>query len=392
MRRPSRLLLLGSNSGRNAGDLALLDTVVDQVALRRPGTVFEIPTTNPRFIASYFAGRNVLPFSIMPWTGSVRLLGIPTLASLRRCDLSLILDGIIFDHRLLNPAFNFLITLVFLAPFARLVGRPMVPFEVGVGPLDTPLGKWCARVVGNCSDLILVREEDSARLLAEAGVNATPVERYADAAFICRSAPAAEVDRVLAGLGLGGRPLLGLNLNRYGGAWLGKEREFDRAAFQRLMAGVVDRVVEETGAAVILTATQHMDRDYCRETAALVRNQAAVRVVSNVELSPPLLAGLLGRMECFVGMRLHSLILASSVKTPILGLVYAPKVQSLFDLLERPDLSVPLAELDPRALGDRILTFWENRAAERERLSPGIDRLKSLAARGFDRLVERYLP
>ncbi len=384
-----RVLLLGSNSGRNAGDLAILETVIEEIGRRRPGTVFEVPTTNPGFIGRHFRGKPVVPLSIMPWNLSVRLLGLPVLRSMRRCDLTLILDGIIFDHRLLNPAFNFLNTLAFLAPLARRWHRPLVCFEVGVGPLKTALGRKCARIVGQASDLIMVRETDSERLLREAGVT-TPIELYADAVFILTPASPARIDEIVAGLDSGGRPMVGLNLNRYGGEWVGDGVRIERRPFQRQMAEFIDRFTGETGAVVVLTATHHMDYDYLKEVAGLARNAGAVRFIGNLEHTPAELAGVMGRMEMFIGTRLHSLILASSVRTPILGLTYAPKVRSLFRLMDRPDLAMDLGRVEAPVLLEKVLDFRRRLAEERERFGRTADGLKERAAAGFDRLAERY--
>ena len=390
--KPYRLSLLGSNSGRNAGDLAILEAVVREVSRRRPGTVFEVPTTNPGFIRRHFDGREVVPVSIMPWNLSLRLLGLPVFRSLARCDLSLIMDGIIFDHRLFNPAFNFLITLVPLVPWVRMIRRPMVCFEVGIGPLRTRSGRRFARMVGEACDLIMVREEDSLRLMEEVGVTGTPMEVYADAAFVNEPAPPSEVQVMVDRLDLKGRLMAGLNLTRYGGDWMKKGKEFDRLAFQRQMSALIDEFSTSTGAVVILTGTQIMDREYLTEVKEMVRRPDSVRIVSNAELTPAQLAGLMGRMEIFVGMRLHSLILASSVKTPILGLTYAPKVKSLLTVLGRPVLALDLGALAPGALLKVMTAFWEERSGERERISPLVDALKERAHAGFDRLAESYLP
>lgn len=388
--KPLRVLLLGSNSGRNAGDAALLETVIEQIEKRRPGTVFEVPTTHPRFVRQHFGSPNVIPVPILPWNLSMRLLGLPVVRSMRRCDISLVLDGIIFDHRLYNPAFNFLITLVFLAPYAKRLGRPMVCFEVGIGPLKKRMGRLFARIVGDACDLILVREKDSERLLLASGVRKTPIEVYADAAFISKPAPPEKVEELIKNLDAGGRPLVGLNLTRYGGSWVGKDRQFDRSAFQTKMAGFIDEFTRATGSVVVLTGTQIMDREYLVEVQKLVRNRDSVRMISNLECSPGELAGVMGKMELFIGMRLHSLILASSVKTPILGLTYAPKVRSLFEMMGRPELALDLGSFDIGAFVDHVLSFWADRGKERDRLAPYIDIFKKKANSGFDRLVEEY--
>jgi len=107
----AKITLLGSNSGRNAGDAGILAAIMGALSEELDGKVyFEVPTTNPKFISKHYGSMfNVRPISVMPWTGSIRLLGIPTLRSIKRTDLTFITDGIIFDVNLFNPLFNFLI-------------------------------------------------------------------------------------------------------------------------------------------------------------------------------------------------------------------------------------------------------------------------------------------
>ena len=94
-----RVTLLGSNSGRNAGDAAILAAIMHTLSRELDNKVsFEVPTTHPDFVRRNYGDKfDVKAMSVMPWTGSVRLLGIPTLASIRRTDCTLITAGIIFD-------------------------------------------------------------------------------------------------------------------------------------------------------------------------------------------------------------------------------------------------------------------------------------------------------
>jgi polysaccharide pyruvyl transferase WcaK-like protein len=78
------------------------------------------------------------------------------------------------------------------------------------------------------------------------------------------------------------------------------------------------------------------------------------------------------------------------MKTPILGLTYAPKVQSLFKLLEKPELALDLGSLEPESLLSSMITFWEEREKEKKRISPLIDGLKEKAHGGFDRLADLF--
>ena len=176
--------LLGSNSGRNAGDAAILASIMSVLRDRFGAECrFEVPTTHPQFVdGNYSKEFNVKGISVMPWTGSIRLLGLPTFRSIRRTDAALITDGIIFDVKLFNPLFNFLITLIFIAPWTKFCGKKLICYSVGVGPLRSYFGRRFARYVVNLCDLVMVRDADSLALLKEIGVT-KPIYETADAVF-----------------------------------------------------------------------------------------------------------------------------------------------------------------------------------------------------------------
>lgn len=134
--------LLGSSSGRNAGDAALLSGImdsIDEACGRR--LLYEIPSPNPDFIRGSYANR-VRPISMQPWNGSVGMLGVPTYRSIRRTDLTLVFDAILFDRWLYNPLFNYLLPLHVLLPRAHRRGKRLGFFNVGLGPVNTGLTPW----------------------------------------------------------------------------------------------------------------------------------------------------------------------------------------------------------------------------------------------------------
>src|SRR5690606_29265029 len=126
-----RITLLGNNAGRNLGDMAILSSILSSLARHLPAARFYVPSTNPQWTRQHYGDRfDVKALNVMPWTGSVRLLGVPTLGALAASDVAMICDGIIFGNRLFNPAFNYLITLVALVPLARLLRCRVVCYSV----------------------------------------------------------------------------------------------------------------------------------------------------------------------------------------------------------------------------------------------------------------------
>ncbi len=394
------ITILGSYSGRNAGDVAILASIMralcDELG---PDVRFEVPTTDPDFIRRHYGDKfQVRPISVMPWTGSIRLLGIPTLRSIRRTDLTLITDGIIFDVGLWNPLFNFLITLVFLVPWARLCGSRVACYSVGIGPLERPAGRRFARGVAEGCALLSVREEDSLRLFREIGVE-QPIHQTADAVFLDWGAEPERVDEIVAAHGLDAdaeaERLLGFNVTRYVDDWLPAADKLSRR--EGLLPAVAEglcRLRVEHGIVPVLITTQVMDETFGQRLRQLLaeahRRETgeswAPALLTNSDYDNHELLGVMSRLELFTGMRLHSLILAARSGTPIVGLAYAPKVRSFLRQLGTPERSHELGELTASFVAERLLDAWNQRSSIRAAQQAVVSQLEE-GAREAARLV-----
>ena len=122
--------LLGSSSGRNAGDAALLSGIMDSIDSRLGRRlVYEIPTIRPNYVWHNYNNK-VRPVSMLPWSLSVKMAGIPTVASILRSDLTMVFDAILFDKQLYNPLFNYLSTINFLLPLAKKFNKKLGFYNV----------------------------------------------------------------------------------------------------------------------------------------------------------------------------------------------------------------------------------------------------------------------
>ena len=85
--------LLGSSSGRNTGDAALISSIMQAVnASCESNLLYEIPTIRPSYIRNNYREK-VKPVGMLPWNFSIKMLGIPTYRSIMRTDLTLIFDS-----------------------------------------------------------------------------------------------------------------------------------------------------------------------------------------------------------------------------------------------------------------------------------------------------------
>jgi polysaccharide pyruvyl transferase WcaK-like protein len=89
-------------------------------------------------------------------------------------------------------------------------------------------------------------------------------------------------------------------------------------------------------------------------------------------------------------MRFHSIVLASAVEIPVVGLVYAPKVRGYLRLLGCEDFALELASLTAETLAQRLVAAWETRRDLLARQRPVITELKAGAEHAADLLSEKF--
>lgn len=383
-----RITLFGSNSGNNLGDAAILSSILESFTKELPDAEFYVPTTKPSFISKNYGEKyNVKAVDIMPWTGSLRFLGIPTLLALKKSDIALICDGIIFGKKLFNPAFNFLIVLIFVVPLARLLGCKVVCYSCGIGPFPTRIGEIFAKFVLNSCDLVIMRENDSKSLAEKIGVT-KEIHVTGDAAFINPVSSDSVGRDIISRTGLSPEAkIFGVNVTSYFDAWLGKDEKFgSRDDFIDLLVKSIGEAKKECGFEVLLFSTHPMDESAVNEVASRL---GAYKIFNREYLSHDIQAAM-RRCGLFMGMRFHSVILASAVETPIVSLIYAPKVRGYMRLLSCPELGVELSGLTAENLSKIIIDSWNRRLEIKQTQKQVIDGLKAGAHEACRIVVERY--
>lgn len=378
------ITLLGSSSGRNAGDAALIAGIMDSIdnACGR-GLTYEIPTIKPRFVLENYSNK-VVPIGMMPWHASIKMLGVPTVRSILRTDLTLVFDAILFDRALYNPLFNYLSTLALILPIAKRAGKKLGYFNVSAGPVNTAAGRAMLRDVTNLMDFVTVRDENSKQLLRDIGVADKSIIVTADAALTMRSASEERIDLILKELGLEGeREILGINVSAYLDTWSGSKREpMGKAAFVESFSKALNAVVKRLGVPVLFVSTQHHDEPLTRELMQRLDVPVKKALLSNVTYSPYDIRGVLSRLALLFGMRLHATILASAGLTPVLALPHQPKVTHYFKTLGIEKYTLSFDDYSQQALEAHLLMGWDDRASIRKQLESAIpvSRAKALEA------------
>ncbi|MDP3479974.1 MAG: polysaccharide pyruvyl transferase family protein [Desulfoprunum sp.] len=383
--------LLGSAGGRNAGDAALISGIMGAIDLRlQRKLLYRIPTPFPQFVKKTYLDNQVEAINIMPWTGSLKLFGLPTLKAIKQSDLSLVFDAVLFDRSLYNPMFNFLSSLSFLLPAAKKAGRKVGLFNCGIGPITTKMGeKMLKRVCDSC-DFITIREAGSAEILKRIGVSEDRYIVTADAALNAPAVGEEELARIFREIGLDPRQdILAINVNKYLDTWTNHGKaKLDVKAFLDILAGAIDQLNLSVQPPILLVSTYHGDIPITMELQKRLRVPQKVVVVDNKRYDHYQIKGILSKVSLLFAMRLHALILASSTGTPIAGLVYKPKVKHYFEQLGIVEACTTFADFNSEHLSQFLLENWNNRHATREILAREIPLLQKKAMIAADCVAE----
>lgn len=374
--------LLGSSSGRNAGDAALMSGIMEAVdEACGEQLLYEIPTIKPSYVRDHYKNCRTRAVPMLPWNLSIKMLGLPTYRSIMRADLILIFDAILFDRALYNPLFNFMSTLNLMLPAAKRRGKCIAYYDVGTGPVNTPKGRDMLRGLSDLMDFAAVRDQASYDILRDIGSTNPYAFIAADAALNVGASSDENARAILASVGLDAdQPILGINVNTYIDTWAGPHvTPMGRETFVSTYAAAISRLYAQLKVPLLFVSTQHADVAITREVMSRLEGVDKAAMVSNVEYDHYDIKAVLSKLSLLFAMRLHSMILASSEHVPVVGLAYQPKIHHYFENLGLPEQSMDFSDFSQDAIVDKVAAAWSQRDALRAHLEGTIGDLKAQA-------------
>lgn len=322
------ILIAGYYGYGNAGDEAILAAMLADLRSLSGDLTFTVAGGDPARLAAEHGVRGIASADIPALVDAVRASDLVILGG----------GGLFQDYwevsseTFLTADQGGLFEYLAVPVLAGLLGRPLVIYAVGVGPLGTDQGRRLTRIAFGLSRVAAVRDPASLELLRELGLpgpGGPKIVLAADPAFDLAPVSAGEVDRLLAGWGLKpGEPLLGVALRHW-------EFGSTRAGWEGEVAGGLDLHLGDFDGRVLFLPFQTggpgpNENDpavHRRVREALAARERAVFVEQ--ALRPAELAGLLGRCRLVLAMRFHAALFALNAGVPAVALAYDPKVSSL---------------------------------------------------------------
>jgi len=359
--KPSKILINGWYGHANAGDDAILDVFVSQTKARsncdirvlseRPANVDQAgvsvahhPALSQGFLGHLFSGRLFRHLQQVAW-----------------CDLFVLGGGGLLRD---NTSWRNMFRLLDEIWLAKLWGRKVMLYAIGVGPFRTRLGKFIIGRSARLCDLITVRSVRCAQLLQELGVDEHKIHVVSDPAFMLE--PEQPDDPELIAL---------LASKRYIGVFPTVtlvEEIPDPGHIQRL-AEALDQLAEQQGLSFIALPMRVDDGGdngvddvvVSQRIRAHMKHPEALHVYTK-QLKPRELKWACSQMTMNITVRLHALIFSLGSHVPAVAINYEPKVANVFSEFRQPQYLVQLDEQLGTALPATVTDCLGNLAAYTE--------------------------
>ena len=252
-------------------------------------------------------------------------------------------------------------------------------FGIGVGVEDPFEQEWSLGSVGELErwipilsemSALSVRGRRSAEVLEQFGIHA----RVTGDLALGLSAPVTVVEDRRLSLCLGSPPE---------GMWGGTPEELLNA-----VRGVARRLIREGWAIRLYVLWKDLDSNLTRRFARQVAGGDSIDVV--VPRNPTEFMVDVGSCTVLVGMRLHSVILASVVGVPTVSLAYRPKCEEFCQSIGRSTWSLRTGNVVESTLHDMIKTCAVERDQQSASLRKAIDRWRAETFSYRDHVLAKF--
>jgi len=374
------ITVLGNNSGRNAGDNAILGNLLDDFSLERSDILFQIPTLNTRFIQTHFGRHPIRPMGMMPWNFAFKNLGWPLYRAMTNTQMVLVTDNILFDRKFNNPFVNNLKSIALFSSFCKKKGIPIVLYNSSIGPIDHQVGKEALQKVLDASPLVITRDLQTKELIENLQLDHPEIVVHADCALNTQLPSESRLQEIITKEDLfkGPKGTVGLNVNAYIDNW-SQSGSLNREEFCKIIAGTADSLINNLDVDVLFTVTQIMDMKITQECVRHIQTRDRVRVVGNQDYTYQEIAGLLGKVGIHAGLRTHTLIFCAAVETPMISINAYPKSAGFLETIGMGDWTIDFADLSVENLSGLMQRAWQEREQLREQMRPIVELEKKKA-------------
>lgn len=279
--------------------------------------------------------------------------------------------------------------------------RALVLLPQTYGPFESEANAERARSVVRASALALARDAESHETLlalcrgGEGRDNADHCRAGVDLAFELEATPPVDTSAVDS---WDDAPLVGLNVSGlvYNDPQAAVRFGF-RAAYRDVVRQLIDRLLTDAGARVVLVAhvlapidTDESDPRACQSVADTFagHDRHDRLVVAQPIDDPSSTKGLISRFDWFCGTRMHSTIAALSSGVPAASIAYSGKAAGVFATCDQGSHVADLRRLTTTEVVDLVWRSWLDRDRARDSLAKRLPTILARARTQMDDVLQ----
>lgn len=354
-----KVLISGYYGFYNIGDEAILKSIIEALRNENPKIDIVVLSNDVEYTKSTYKVN-----AINRW----KLNDI--YKELLKCDGFISGGGSLFQDVTSSRSILYYTSIIWLAKFAK---KPIFIYAQGIGPIDKKNNRKIVGRLFNKVDYITLRDKESKLLLNDIGVRK-------------------DIDIVP-------DPVMGFNIENYefklpeyytNDDYITvsiRDWKKNNSEFQKNIALTCDKIIESGINVVFIPMHGEHDEKISIEVANMMKYNAKV-LSKNLTMEEKMMY--IKESKLMIGMRLHALIFAATVGTPMIGISYDPKIDSYLKLIEQPSIGNVEIEWSPLELTNMVLDIISNYDNEKIILENKTHKLKSLAPYTAKKALETF--
>lgn len=337
----SDIIISGYHGFANSGDEALLFAILNSIRKQRKDTSVTVLSKVPDETAVQYNVNSVYRYNFLKIK-----------KEMKNAKMLLFGGGSLLQDVTSSKSILYYLAIISLA---QRCGIKTMLYANGIGPINKNINRHFAAKVLNKVDIITLRDDKSDEELKKLGVTAPKVVITADPAFT--------IDTDISFSGEYYTKRAGVKDNTKLFAVSIRDYKNSASCFEKELAKLCDSIIETHGIYPLFIPMQYpLDVKISQRVISQMKHTG---YIINRELSVAEMFSILSETQLLFGMRLHSLIYATTLAIPAMALVYDPKISAFMESLNQPDwiCAESFNAKEAKEIFDRVIREREQRIA-----------------------------
>lgn len=343
-----KVIISGYYGFNNIGDEAILKSIIIALKEENPNIKITVLSNDTEYTKNTYA------------VDAINRWNLPNIyKELLKCDGLISGGGSLLQDVTSSKSILYYTSVMGIANLAK---KPVFIYAQGVGPISRKINKKIAKYFLNRSAYITLRDSESKKLVKSIGVK-KKIDIVPD-------------------------PVMGFNIEDFKPTLSNKYkdktyitisvRDFNnkKPEFFKNIAKACDEISKYKIDIVFIP--MHGEKDEKTSKAIVKMMQSSADILPwNIKMEEKMIC--IKNSKLMIGMRLHALIFAATVQTPMIGISYDPKIDSYLKLVNQPCIGSVTNQLDYMELVNESLNIIKNYDLEKNKLHKDTGHLKESA-------------